>query len=72
MTRLERKKLFIRSLAEFLVGNQAGKSIALEIEAKTCPIITWAQEWAKLRGTTTLFGYPSVDEAEKQLKEFLG
>lgn len=69
----DRKELFVRVLAKFLVDNQAGKSIAMELEARHPPVhgIVWAQEWAALRNATPLFGYPTVEEAEKALTEFL-
>ena len=67
----DRKALFIDALAEFLVGDQAGKSIALEVEAKVSPIIRWASAWAKLRNATPLFGYPTLEEAKKTLTEWL-
>lgn len=71
-----RKTQFIIKLAEFLVENQIGKSIALEFEKqnKSIPLgfPKWASEWARLRSTTPLFGYPSVPEAVEQLKDFLG
>lgn len=70
----ERKARFIRALTEFLVGNQAGKSIALEMETRSprpAPLTAWAHEWAKLRGATPLFGYPTAEEAEQALTEFL-
>jgi hypothetical protein len=81
--RQKRLDKFVDALTEFLVGNQAAKSIALEIETKTktgspledyiaqnvCP--KWAAEWAKLRNATPLFGYPTVEEAKRTLKAFL-
>ena len=68
-----RRTQFIKALAAFLADNQAGKSIAIELETKFPPVhrIMWAQEWAKLRGATPLFGYPTVEEAERTLAEFL-
>lgn len=63
--KLEAKERFIRQLAQFLAGNQARKSIELEMGKES------AKEWAALRATTPLFGYPSVDEAEATLREFL-
>jgi hypothetical protein len=65
MSDKERKQRFIKALAEFLVEDQAHKSILLEIGAKE------GKQWAKLRGETPLFGYPTVEEAEEQLTEFL-
>lgn len=62
----ERKKRFIRALAEYLAGpQQVGKS--LELQASK----TNAKEWAALRNATPLFGYPTVDEAEIELTKFL-
>jgi len=57
---------FIRELARFLVGDQAIRSIQLEAGSKG------AREWAALRGTTPLFGYPTVAEAEATLAAWLG
>jgi len=72
-SRLEGKARFIRALAEYLAGNQAGKSIALEIESKGGgSILAWAGEWAKVCGASPLFGYMTVEEAEEKLWEFLG
>jgi len=60
------KKEFIRILAEFLVGNEAKKSIELQMGKES------AKEWSKLRGATPLFGYyPDVEKAIKELEEFL-
>ena len=64
--RLEKKQAFIRKLAEFLAGpNSAKYSIMLEMGREE------AKEWAAMRDLTPLFGYPTVDEAEKILREFL-
>jgi len=57
---------FVRELAKFLVDGQAGKSIKLEMGQPE------ARQWAALRGTTPLMGYPSQAEAEKQLAQWLG
>jgi hypothetical protein len=59
------KKVFIRSLAEYLSGNPAERSIRLSMGDKN------AQEWANLRGHTPIFGYPSVEETEKILSDWL-
>ncbi len=65
--RLDRKKAFIRKLAEFFAGEGvAFKSIQLSMGNGN------AIEWAALRGATPLFGYPTVDEAEATLTDFLG
>lgn len=67
-----RRDVFVRQLAEFLAGDQGGKSIALELEMRGPPrVIQWAREWSRLRGATPLFGYPTVEEAEAELKRFL-
>ena len=55
----DRRAIFIRELAVYLVGDQAH----IKPEAKA---------WASLRGYTPLFGYPTVDEAEATLTKFLG
>lgn len=60
------KQMFIKELAVFLVGDQVRKSIELQMGKQS------AKEWADLRGKTPLFGYPTVDEAEKILDKFLG
>ena len=70
--RLARKAEFIRKLAGYLVGNQAGKSISLEMEQKRSPVVEWAKEWAEVRGASPVFGYLSLEEAEAALWEFLG
>ena len=59
------KETFIRQLAEFLVKDQAVKSIGLE---NGNPAFC---EWACLRECTPLKGYPSVEDAIKTLTEFL-
>jgi len=60
------KELFVRELAKYLCEGQAGKSIKLEMGQPE------AKQWAALRGTTPLVGYPTVEEAEKRLAEWLG
>ncbi len=62
----DRKAAFVRALAVLLVGDQAMQSMKLEMGD------VGAQKWAALRGTTPLMGYPTVEEAEKQLAEWLG
>jgi hypothetical protein len=61
----EMKKRFIRQLAIFLVEDQVKKSIGLEMGKES------AKQWAALRSTTPLHGYPTVEEAEEALSEFL-
>lgn len=60
------KKNFIHILAEYLVADQALKSIELEMGKKS------AKEWAELRSATPLFGYITTEEAEVILTKFLG
>jgi hypothetical protein len=76
MTRDEKKRRFFRALAEFLAGpNQAAWSIMLEVGGASPRHGSsgWAaQEWAKVRNASRLFGYPTVEEAEKELMEFFG
>jgi hypothetical protein len=64
--RFRLRALFIRRLAEYMGGpNQVGKSILLQMGKPE------AKEWAELRNLTPLFGYPTVDEAEQVLMDFL-
>lgn len=65
MYKVEQKKRLIRALAVYLVENQVDKSIELQSGKPS------AQEWATLRGATPLFGYPTVEEAERELTELL-
>ena len=60
-----RRKVFIMELAEFIAGNQARKSIELQMGKES------AKEWAKLRGASPVFGYGTVDEAYEVLLDFL-
>jgi hypothetical protein len=62
----ERKRLFVKALAKFLTDNQAHKSILLEMGKPE------AIAWRDLRQTTPLFGWPTAEEAEKALSEWLG
>ena len=59
------KQIFIHRLAEYMVKDQAMKSIELEMGKPS------AKEWAAMRSLTPLHGYPTVEEAEKVLTEFL-
>lgn len=64
--RIEKKKAFIRKLAEFLAGpNSAKYSIFIQMGHES------GKDWADLRSATPLFGYPTIDEAEEQLTKFL-
>jgi hypothetical protein len=74
MTKEERKQDFIKQLAHFLVDNQAGKSIFLQMESmrednNLMPKL--ATEWANLRTASMLRGYPNFDEAVESLTEML-
>ena len=66
LSRHSLKAMFIRELADYLVKDQARKSIELEMGMVS------AQEWARLRGKTPLFGYPTIEQAIVQLTNFLG
>src|SRR5436853_6643171 len=52
-----RKKDLIQAFADYLVHNQAGKSIALEMERRVLTPIHWAKEWALIRHVSGLTGY---------------
>lgn len=60
-----RRDAFIKALANYLVRDQAKRSIQLEMGSSD------AKEWAEMRSLTPLMGYPTVDEAVQVLKEFL-
>jgi hypothetical protein len=68
---IERKANFIKSLAKFLAGDQAKKGIMLDPRMEGSPGHSLAKEWAELRSWSPLFGYPTVDEAEKMLTKWL-
>jgi hypothetical protein len=59
-----RKAVFVRLLAEYLVGDQVAQSIRLEMGDPG------ALEWQKLRSAAPLFGYPtctgSIDREKLQ------
>ncbi len=61
----DQKKKFIKKLAEYLVKDQAKKSIQLEMGSQD------AKLWAELRSLTPIVGYPTVEEAEYVLTWFL-
>lgn len=69
MTDKERKAQFRAALATFLVNLQAGKGMALSLPSGVIP---WATEWAALRQSIPgLGGYPTQEEAETRLSEWL-
>jgi len=65
----QQRKNFIHELALYLADNQAAKGIAMQMERPTMPV-RWASEWVKVRNASPVFGYPTVEEVEKQLTEF--
>jgi len=67
----ETKTRFIRALAEYLAGRQVEKSVRIQMSTKFRNDDVDAQEWARLRNLSPLRGYPTVDEAEKALTEWL-
>jgi hypothetical protein len=66
-----RKKQLIQAFADYLVFNQAGKSMALEMERRTLTPIHWAKEWAMIRQVSGVHGYPTVEAAIKHLTRIL-
>lgn len=62
---------FIHKIAEYLAYNAAGKSISLAVETAKNPPIRWAHEWQSVREASPVFGYVSVEEAEKVLHNLL-
>lgn len=69
MSKPEQKKRLIAALAAFCVGNQVAKGISLQMP----PSITgFEKDWVAVRSSIpTLRGYPTVEEAEKTIAEFL-
>lgn len=65
----DQKALFIKALAKFLAGDQAKKGIMLQMPNAVAYSVV--SEWAELRGCTPLFGYQTVEEAEKILTKWL-
>lgn len=63
------KQLFIRRLAEFLVADQVAKGLVLA--GGPAKLVDFAKEWEALRNASPVFGYPTVEEAEKVLNDFL-
>lgn len=61
----DRKKKFVRALAEYLASDLAHKSILCQMGKSE------GRQWAELWNASPLRGYPTVDEAEKMLTEFL-
>ena len=62
----EKRKAFVKELAFYLAGRQVEMSIRLQRDGSI-----EARQWARLRGTTPLLGYPTEQEAEDQLNDFL-
>jgi hypothetical protein len=62
-----KKKLFVKALAQLLADDE----VVGVIPALSCDFGPLKRAWAILRSTTPLHGFPSVEEAEKILTEFL-
>lgn len=62
------KQKFVHELARYLVEKQVNNSIKLTVDPGDREML----QWVALRATTPLFGYPSVDDATKELAEWLG
>jgi hypothetical protein len=63
-------KKFLKAIAAYLVDNQAGKSIALQVETQRgthTMMPKWAAEWVVSRNSIGVFGYPTVEETEAML-----
>lgn len=59
------RNAFVKALAVFLAGNQAEMSILLQLGRAE------GERWRELRRATPLAGYPTVEQAEQELREFL-
>ena len=74
MKRKNQKKELIQMLAHFLVDDQAAKSIALQMDHQrpaNDPRPQLAAEWAGLRASSGLHGYPTYEEALDHLEKLL-
>ena len=66
----ERQREFVRALADYLAGpGVVEKSILLGKPQHYYHAL--AREWADIRSTMPLFGYPPVEEAEAVITKFL-
>lgn len=65
----DRRRQFVAELAKYLVKDQVRKSIELQILSPN--VAAWVLEWRDVREASTLFGYPTVSEAEESLWKFL-
>ncbi len=61
----DKQQRFIQLLAKYLVGDQARMSIKLSMSDPA------AVAWAELRSATPITGWPTIEEAEKTLTEWL-
>ena len=63
----KRRKEFVSALAEYLVSDEAIKSVKLQSGDQE------AKLWARIRNATPLFGYyKTTEKAEKELAEWFG
>lgn len=71
----ERQLHFIKTLAKYLISDEAEMSMSLDPRMKGTQSQKHAQKWQELRGATPLFGYYPGEEglakAEQELIEFL-
>lgn len=59
------QETFLDAITDYLVGNQALQSIQLAAGKQS------AVQWAAVRATTPLSGYPTIPEAKEVLRKFL-
>ena len=65
MRNADRRDEFVTTLATYIVGNQAEKSILLQMQKRE------ALEWAALRNTLPMMGWATIEEAELKIRDFL-
>jgi hypothetical protein len=75
----ELRTRLVKALAKFIAGDQAAKSISLQVEGQRKGtglaglMPSWGREWVDVRSAVPIIsGYPSVEEAEELLAKFLG
>ena len=68
MSKANMRQQFIRRLAEYLAGTE---SVRNSIKLQLNPEDKSARDWLELCQLTPLLGYPTIEEAEKELTAFL-
>ena len=68
----DRRREFVHELAVFLAGDQAEKSIELEMCRRQDRENLFGDGWMRLRSVGWIRGYPTIEETERDLNALLG